>query len=56
MQCDVVNVSPRPDFQIAVEYDNGERRRFDMRAMKPWSRIAAPALFFRASVDYGTVV
>jgi hypothetical protein len=24
--------------------------------MQPWSRIAAPALFARASVDYGTVV
>lgn len=59
MLCDVVSVSPKADFQIDIEYENGERRRFDMRPllhMKPWSRIAAPALFSRASVDYGTVV
>lgn len=59
MLSDVVGVSAKPDFQIDIEYENGERRRFDMRpllCMKPWSRIAAPALFSRASVDYGTVV
>jgi len=59
MLCDVVSVSPKQDFQIDIEYKNGERRRFDMRPllqMKPWSRIATPALFTRASVDYGTVV
>ena len=59
MMCDVVSVSPKQDFQIDIEYKNGERRRFDMRPllqMKPWSRIATPALFTRASVDYGTVV
>ncbi len=59
MLCDVVSVSPTPDFQIDLEYANGETRRFDMRPllqMKPWSRIASPALFSRARVDYGTVV
>jgi hypothetical protein len=59
MLCDVVSVSPTPDFQIDLEYANGETRRFDMRPllqMKPWSRIAPPALFARASVNYGTVV
>lgn len=59
MQCDVVRVIPRSDFQIDIEYDNGERRRFDMRpllSMKPWNRIAAPAIFSLAAVDYGTVV
>ncbi len=59
MLCDVVSVSPTPDFQIDLKYENGELRRFDMRPllqMKPWSRIAAPALFRCARVDYGTVV
>jgi hypothetical protein len=59
MLCDVVSVKPSPDFQIEIEYKNGERRRFDMRPlliMKPWNRIATPALFSRARVDYGTVV
>ena len=59
MQCDVVRVIPRSDFQIDIEYDNGERRRFDMQpllSMKPWNRITAPAIFSLAAVDYGTVV
>lgn len=59
MLCDVVSVNPKPDFQIDIEYKNGERRRFDMRpllTMTPWSRIAAPALFTCVRVDYGTVV
>ncbi|WP_435750951.1 DUF2442 domain-containing protein [Thauera sp. AutoDN2] len=59
MLLDVVAVQIQPDFQMDLEFDNGERRRFDMRpllAMKPWNRVAATALFERARVDYGTVV
>ena len=59
MSNDVISVSVRPGFQLELEFKNGERRRFDMRpllAMKPWNRVAAPALFERARVDYGTVV
>ena len=59
MLLDVVRVSALPDFHIDIEYENGERRRFDMRpllAIKPWNRIAAPGIFSRVSVDYGTVV
>ena len=59
MPCDVISVSPTQEFQIDLEYANGERRRFDMRPllqMKPWNRIAAPVLFSRARVQYGTVV
>lgn len=59
MLIDVIAVSPRPEFQLDLEFKNGERRRFDMRpllAMKPWNRVATPALFERAHIDYGTVV
>lgn len=59
MLIDVVAVNTLPDFQLDLEFENGERRRFDMRpllAMKPWNRIAVPAVFERARVDYGTVV
>lgn len=59
MLIDVVCVVPRPDFQMDIEFENGEKRRFDMRpllSMKPWDRISSLALFQRASVDYGTVV
>ncbi len=56
---DVVSVKVCPDFQLDLEFNNGERRRFDMRPllmMKPWNRIAIPKLFERVYVDYGTVV
>lgn len=59
MLIDVVSVRVCPSFQLDLEFKNGERRRFDMRpllAMKPWNRIAAPALFERVRVDYGTLV
>ena len=59
MSSDVVSVIATPDFQMDLEYENGERRRFDMRPlllMQPWSRIATPALFSQVRVEYGTVV
>lgn len=59
MLMDVMSVKTLPDFQLDLEFENGERRRFDMRpllAMKPWNRIALPAIFERVRVDYGTVV
>ncbi len=59
MLIDVVAVVPQEDFQLDLEYANGERRRFDMKsllAMRPWGRIASPAIFSRVRVNYGTVV
>ena len=56
---DVISVVPQPGFELLLTFANEEIRQFDMRpllAMKPWSRIAAPALFARAHVDYDTVV
>lgn len=59
MSVDVISATPRADFTLELEYANGEHRRFDMKpllAMKPWNRIASPAIFNRVRVDYGTVV
>lgn len=56
---DVISVMPQPGFQLLLTFANGEIRQFDMRpllAIKPWNRVAAPALFAKAHVDYGTVV
>ena len=56
---DVISVTPQPGSQLLLTFANGEVRQFDMRpllAIKPWSRIAAPALFAKAHVEYGTVV
>ena len=59
MILDVVAVRPDNNFQLELEFENGECRRFDMKpllSLKPWNRIANPMEFSRARVDYGTVV
>ena len=59
MLLDVVSVTPTKDYQLDLEFENGELRRFDMRtllAMKPWNRITSLHLFEHARVEYGTVV
>jgi hypothetical protein len=59
MLLDVITVRPRPNFQLDLEFQNGEHRRFDARpllAIKPWTRIASSSVFNLVRVDYGTVV
>lgn len=59
MLLDIITFRPLPGFQLDLEFQNGERRLFDMRpllSMKPWNLIATQALFERARVDYGTVI
>lgn len=59
MSLDVISVTPRADFTLDLEYANSERRRFDVKpllTMRPWNRVASPAIFNRVRVDYGTVV
>lgn len=59
MLIDIVSVKPKKDFYLELEFQNGERRLFDMRpllSLKPWNRIANEHLFERARVGYGTVV
>ncbi|OFZ66023.1 MAG: hypothetical protein A2V79_04060 [Betaproteobacteria bacterium RBG_16_56_24] len=59
MLIDVVNVRTTQDFQLELGFQNGERRRFDMRpllSMRPWNRIAASQLFHRAAIACETVV
>ncbi|SMP45101.1 DUF2442 domain-containing protein [Desulfonatronum lacustre] len=59
MLFDVLSVMPRSGYILDLQFSNGERRRFDMRpllTMKPWNRIASPAVFRRVRVDYGTLV
>ncbi len=56
---DIISVTPSQDFQLLLVFANGEKRRFDMSpllGMKPWNRIASPAVFSKARVEYGTVV
>jgi hypothetical protein len=59
MLLDVVNVKTTQDFQLELDFQNGEQRRFDMRpllTMRPWDRIASAQLFHLAKVAYGTVI
>lgn len=56
---DVIEVKSLPDFQLDLRFADGSLRRFDaapLLKMKPWNRIASPALFTQVQVDYGTVV
>lgn len=56
---EVIAVKIKPNFQLDLEFANGERRRFDMRPLlqiRPWNQIASRKLFERVSVDYGTIV
>ena len=59
MLLDVVRVQPGDDYQLELEFENGEKRVFDMRpllSLKPYDRIAALHMYRRAKVEYGTVV
>lgn len=56
---DVVKVDVMPDYTLLLEFENGEKRVFDMAHLmdkKPFVQLKGSPLFARASVDYGTVV
>jgi len=56
---DVVKVEVEPDYRLRLEFENGEKRIFDMSAYmdkRPFVRIKDISLFTLAKVDYGTVV
>jgi Protein of unknown function (DUF2442) len=58
MLLDVVHVTVKPDFELLLEFENGERRRFNMGAyveQKPWLRLKSGAIFRGAFVENGTV-
>ena len=56
---DVVKVEAKPGYTLLLEFENGEKRVFDMTPYmdkKPFVRLKGSPLFAMASVDYGTVV
>jgi hypothetical protein len=58
MLLDVLHVEPQKDFVLLLEFENGERRRFDMAPyidQKPWDRLKANNTFSNACVGFGTV-
>ena len=59
MLLDVVHVTAKPDFELLLEFENGERRRFNMATFidqKTWVRLKSGNAFFGAFVENGTVV
>ncbi len=56
---DVVRVEAKADYTLLLEFENGEKRVFDMTPLlnkKPFMQLKGSPLFGMASVDYGTVV
>jgi len=56
---DVVSVVAEKDHTLLIVFENGEKRRFDMKPLldkKPFSRLKDLPLFMKATVAYGTVV
>lgn len=56
---DVVRVVAQPDYTLFLEFENGEKRVFDMAPLmdkEPFIQLKGSPLFSMAFVDYGTVV
>ncbi|WP_194270085.1 DUF2442 domain-containing protein [Candidatus Methylospira mobilis] len=58
MLLDVTNVTVKSDFILVLEFENGERRSFNMAAYlgeEPWVRLKSGSAFQGAYVENGTV-
>ena len=56
---DVVRVEAKPDYSLLLEFENGEKRLFDMSPYlnkKPFIELKELFLFNKAAIEYGTVV
>jgi hypothetical protein len=56
---DVISVKSHQDYTLELVFENGERRIFDMKPFlkkNPFIKLFNSPLFFKASVEYGTVV
>ena len=56
---DVISVTTRDDYTLDLVFENGEKRIFDMKPFlekKPFTKLFNSPLFFKASIQYGTVV
>ena len=56
---DVVSVQVQPGYVLLLEFENGERRIFDMSPYMnkmPFCKLKNASLFNCASIGYGTVV
>ena len=56
---DVISVEIRDANTLELVFENGEKRKFDMKPYfdkKPFIKLLNSPLFFKASVQFGTVV
>ena len=56
---DVISVKTQDDYTLELVFENGEKRIFDMKPFldkKPFVKLQNTPLFFKASVQYGTVI
>jgi hypothetical protein len=56
---DVISVKACTNYTLELIFENGEKRIFDMKPLldkKPFIKLHNSPLFFKASVQYGTVV
>ncbi len=55
---DIIKVRPRANYQLLLEFENGEKRLFDMMDIiekQPFNRLKN-SIFMAARVEQGTVV
>ena len=55
---DVVNVEARDDYSLVLTFENGAKRRFDMKPLlekRPFLRLKVGALFKKASVGLALI-
>jgi len=56
---DVISVKTCDNYTLELVFENGEKRVFNMKPFldkKPFTKLFNSPLFFKASVQYGTVV
>lgn len=56
---DIVKVEVKPGYLLHLEFENGEKRIFDMTPYmdkRPFANLKGSPMFSMAKVDYGTVV
>lgn len=56
---DVISVKAKDDFLLYLEFENGEKREFDCKALfdkKPFQVLKDKDVFKKAKVAFGTVV
>ena len=58
MLLDIIKVTVQSDFILLLEFENGERKSFNMKTyldQKPWVRLKSGNVFQGAFVENGTV-